>query len=288
MQRGACQKRIRSDQPQLTPLLLERGFRRLRASSRVTCVGKVSQMFTTRPRYPQRHAWLLEFLLLLLLLPLAALAQTAAPRPFSAEYRVLHDGDPIGVATLRLGHEVDGTYTFSNVTRGKVGLAALLGLDVSETSRFRWLDGAALDLDYRYHMQSAFKSITRSTSFDWAQSRIVVHDGRTQRDYASTAGTVDRNLAVLVLAQRVAEGVRGMVVVPVAMNDRVSQQHYAIAAKPVAVQVPAGRFKAYAVQRSDASNGLRAWFSPPLLTPVRMEQRDGKGNIYLLELERTP
>lgn len=241
-------------------------------------------MRTTRSHHSRTRPWLLA----LLLLPLTALAQAAMPQPFRAEYRVLRDGDAIGVATLSLAHQGDGTYVFSNITQGKSGLAALLGLDVSETSRFRWQDGAAHDLGYRYHMQSAFKSITRSAGFDWSRQRIATANGKSHAEFAALPGTVDRNLTVLVLAQRVASGARGTVVVPVAMNDRVSQQHYAIAAKPVSVQVPAGRFEAYAVQRSDADNGLRAWFAPPLLAPVRMEQRDSKGNTYLLELERTP
>ena len=232
---------------------------------------------------------LLALLLALTLPPLAVIAQTAAPAaPFSAQYRVLRDGDAIGQATLSLSRASSGVYVFSNVTRGSAGLAALLGLDVSESSRFRWHDDAVQDLGYRYHMQSAFKSITRSTAFDWSSHLITVHNGRSQQHYAAVPGTVDRNLAVLMLALHVAAGARGTVVLPVAMPDRVSQQHYAIATAPVAVRVPAGAYQAYAVQRSDADNGLRAWFAPPLLAPVRMEQRDGKGTVYLLELEHAP
>ncbi|MCK9367770.1 MAG: DUF3108 domain-containing protein [Metallibacterium scheffleri] len=231
---------------------------------------------------------LLSLLLALVLPPWAVAAQAAAPMPFSAQYRVLRDGDAIGQATLSLSEARNGEYVFSNVTRGSAGLAALLGLDVSESSRFRWRGDAAQDLGYAYHMQSAFKSITRSTAFDWSNGRITLRDGHAQQHYAAVPGTVDRNLAVLVLALHVAAGARGTVVVPVAMPDRVSRQHYAIATMPVALHVPAGDYQAYAVQRSDADNGLRAWFAPPMLAPVRMEQRDGKGTVYLLELERAP
>lgn len=231
---------------------------------------------------------LLSLLLALVLTPLAIAAQAAAPTPFSAQYRVLRDGDAIGQATLSLSDARNGEYVFSNVTRGSAGLAALLGLDISESSRFLWRGDAAQDLGYSYHMQSAFKSITRSTTFDWPKDQITQRDGHAQQHYAAVPGTVDRNLAVLMLALRVAAGARGTVVVPVAMADHVSQQHYAITAMPVAVRVPAGDYQAYAVQRSDADNGLRAWFAPPMLAPVRMEQRDGKGTVYLLELERAP
>jgi hypothetical protein len=230
----------------------------------------------------------LPLLLALSLLPLAVTAQAAPPAPFSAQYRVLRDGAAIGQATLSLSHASRGEYVFSNVTRGSAGLAALLGLDVSESSRFLWHGNAAQDLGYTYHMQSAFKSIKRSTAFDWPGGQITMQDGHSQQHYAAVQGTVDRNLAVLVLALRVAAGARGTVVLPVAMPDRVSQQHYAIATMPIAVRVPAGHYQAYTVQRSDADNGLRAWFAPPMLAPVRMEQRDSKGTVYLLELERAP
>lgn len=234
------------------------------------------------------RALLPALLLAPLSIPLAASATTAAaPTPFSAQYRVLRDGDAIGTATLSLARDGAG-YVFSNVTKGNAGLAALLGLDVSESSRFDWRSGAPLDLDYRYRMRSAFKTITRGARFDWSAGRITVDNGKSQAQYAAAPGTVDRNLAVLLLAQRVAAGARGAVVVPVAMNDHISQQHYAIAAAPVTVRVPAGRYQAYAVQRSDADNGLRAWYAPPLLAPVRMEQRDGKGTVYLLELAQAP
>ena len=234
------------------------------------------------------RALLPALLLAPLSIPLAASATTAAaPTPFSAQYRVLRDGDAIGTATLSLARDGTG-YVFSNVTKGNAGLAALLGLDVSESSRFDWRSGAPLDLDYRYRMRSAFKTITRGARFDWSAGRITVDNGKSQTQYDAAPGTVDRNLTVLLLAQRVAAGARGAVVVPVAMNDHISQQHYAIAATPVTVRVPAGRYQAYAVQRSDADNGLRAWYAPPLLAPVRMEQRDGKGTVYLLELAQAP
>ncbi len=219
--------------------------------------------------------------------PAVNVASVPAPTPFTAQYRVLRDGGVIGKATLTLSARGDD-YVFSNVTRGDAGLAALLGLDVSETSRFVWQDGAARDLDYRYHMGSAFKSITRGVRFDWDTMHIAADNGKSHADYAALPGTVDRNLAVLVLAQRVAAGLRGITVVPVAMNDRVSQQHYRISAHTGTVDVPAGRYLAYSVRRSDADNGLTAWFAPPMLAPVQMEQRDGKGTVYLLQMTQPP
>ncbi len=230
-------------------------------------------------------------LLLAALLPLPAIAAAAgvdlSPQPFSAQYRVLRNGDAIGRAVLTLSRK--GTdFVFSNVTRGTAGLAALLGLDVDESTQFRWQDGSWHDLKYDYRMRTAFRSITRSTLFDWRDGKIRLIAGAMDTHYAAFPGTVDRNLTVLVLAKQVADGRRGDTVIPVAMSDHVSRQHYRIAEHPVTLEVPAGRFVTYAVQRSDADNGLRAWFAPPMLAPVRMEQRDGKGSVYLLELMQAP
>ncbi len=235
------------------------------------------------------HVYRPLFLAALLLLPAIAAAEGVglAPRPFSAQYRVLRNGDAIGTAELTLTRK-GRDFMFSNVTRGTAGLAALLGLDVDESTQFRWQNGSWQDLNYHYQMHSAFRSITRSTSFDWQEGKIRLITGAMNTHYASFPGTVDRNLTVLVLAKQVADGRRGDTVIPVAMSDHVSQQHYRIAEHPVTLEVPAGRFVTYAVQRSDADNGLRAWFAPPMLAPVRMEQRDGRGSVYLLELTQVP
>ncbi|MDQ2972728.1 MAG: DUF3108 domain-containing protein, partial [Pseudomonadota bacterium] len=61
----------------------------------------------------------------------------AAPLPaFTARYQLLQNGELIGEATMTLAPSGDDEWTFTTQSRGTSGMAALLGANVRETSRF--------------------------------------------------------------------------------------------------------------------------------------------------------
>ncbi len=231
---------------------------------------------------------LLPFLPGLLILLLSTPAMAVTLQPFQVEYRLLRNGDVLGQATLSLRRDQHGNYTYSNRSRGDNGLAALLRLKVDETSHFQWIGGKAHDLSYQYRLRSLFKNKQRQIHFDWNTHLVQVSESGQIQKFPTRPGVVDRNLSVLLLGYAVATGQRGEMTIPVAMRDRVSMQRYRISPTTQRISTPAGNFNAYEVQRSNANNGIRAWFTPPLLVPVRMIQHTGKSDTIELQLLRRP
>ncbi|RAP59358.1 DUF6134 family protein [Oleiagrimonas sp. MCCC 1A03011] len=201
------------------------------------------------------------------------------PAPFTATYQVLRNGSPIGESTLRLTR--DGSdWTYVSHMRGTSGLASLLGASVDETSRFRWHDGKPEALSYDYRMEAAIKSRQRRVQVDWVKDTVQVTDGGKRFDYAAKPGLVERHSMPLALGYALADGARH-VALPVAVKDRVEIQRYAITGKSE-VNVPAGRFDAVRVDRTDDSKNFSAWYVPKRYpVPVKLAQRAG-GHLTLL------
>jgi hypothetical protein len=222
-----------------------------------------------------------------LLAPLAlavfCTAATAAPPvpAFTAQYRVLQNGSPIGKATLTLAAGANGTWTFTTASKGTAGLASLLSASTREVSTFKWVDDAPQGISYDYTMDSALKKKHRSVRFDWASHRIDVDDNGSFH-FATRPGAVERHTVPLALAAGLAAG-KSDFTLPVAVRDRIEMQHYAAQGKQD-VRVPAGTFDATRISRTDGGDAFEAWFAPGKVpAPVKIDQR-GK-NAFSLELE---
>ncbi len=208
----------------------------------------------------------------------AALA--AAPQPFTAHYQVLSDGQPIGDATVKLSAAGNGEYLYSNASKGTGGMAAMISASSEETTRFRWQNDAPATLSYDYKLQSSFKSKQRHMSVDKASGKVTVDEGKGPGSYAGVPGMADRNSLPLAIGLALASG-KQTVTVPVGVRQGVEQQQYKVTGTE-AVQVPAGKFKAEKVARSDdGSKRFDAWYVPQKYpVPVKITQADG-GDLTL-------
>lgn len=217
------------------------------------------------------------------LLPFADAAVAAAPPvpAFTAHYRLLQNGSPIGSATLTLSQGSGGEWTFTTASRGTSGLASLVGASTREVSVFHWVGKLPQCDRYDYTLSTALKQQHRTVRCDWTRHEIVVDDKGTHT-FAAQPGTLERHTVPLALAAGLASGQQSLTL-PVAVRDRIEMQHYATHGKQ-AVTVPAGTFDATRVSRTDGGGGLEAWFAPAKLpVPVKIDQR-GK-NDFSLELE---
>jgi len=210
----------------------------------------------------------------------SAIAAAPPLAAFTAHYRVLQNGSPIGEATLTLAPDASGTWTFTTESQGTSGLASLLAAGTREVSTFKWVDDLPQGISYDYTMKSALKQKHRSVRFDWSNHSIEVNDGGTSR-FPTQPGAIERHTVPLAIAAGLAAG-RRKFDLPVAVRDRVETQHYAVqGAQPL--NVPAGSFDATRVSRTDGGD-FEAWFAPDKLpAPVKINQR-GK-NDFSLELE---
>lgn len=211
----------------------------------------------------------------------AAVAAAPPVPAFTAHYRLLQDGSPIGSAILTLSQGSDGEWTFTTVSRGTSGLASLLGASTREVSVFHWVGNLPQCDHYEYSLSTALKQQHRTVRCDWARRHIVVDDKGTHT-FAAKPGTLERQTVPLALAAGLASGQHSFIL-PVAVRDRIEMQHYTAHGKQ-AVTVPAGTFDAVRVSSADGGGEFEAWFAPAKLpAPVKIDQR-GK-NDFSLELE---
>jgi len=211
-------------------------------------------------------------------LPVAA-AAPAAPRPLSATYAATQGGQPLGTATVTLSRAPDGTWMLRQELAGSGGLAGLLGASTSEVSHLRWHDGRFETLSYDYRLNSAIKRRQRHLVVDWPALSVNVSDDKGQETYPAQPGLIERNTLALALGLALAAG-NTEVTLPVAVRQRVEQQVFA-ATGHERITVPAGRFEAERVERTDSAKCFSAWYAPQRLAlPVRLEQ-SGKNAISL-------
>jgi len=230
----------------------------------------------------RRHRLSGSFFAIVLTMAFAAAVAAAPPLPgFTAHYRVLQNGSPIGKATLTLAPAADGTWNFTTQSEGTAGLASLLAAGTREVSTFKWVGDAPQGISYDYTMKSALKQKHRSVRFDWASHVIEVNDNGAFH-FATVPRVIERHTVPLALAAGLAAG-ENTFTLPVAVRDRIETQQYAVQGKQNVI-VPAGTFDATRVSRIDGGDSFEAWFAPTTVpAPIKIEQR-GK-NAFSLELE---
>lgn len=216
----------------------------------------------------------------LLVLPTLACAD-ATLKPEQATYTVSRDGKAIGTATYSLAANADGSWTLHSQTRGTSGMAKLLGLDVREDSTFTLRDGKLQGLRYNYEQDAAIKHKQRSVDFDAKARQVNVRDNGKDFRYALVDGAIDRSAVAVALGLALADGAIS-VTLPVAVRDRVEMQQYAVQGK-TSIAVPAGKFDATEIDRTDAPGKvMKSWYAEGFL-PVRVEQPQHDGAAIVME-----
>ncbi len=201
-------------------------------------------------------------------------ANASTPTAFTATYNVLRGGSPMGVATISLHDDGNGQWTYRKIVKGTGGLAAMLGANMDETSRFRWKGDLPEALSYDYELHTGIKNKQRHLRVDWGSNQVRVEGSKGTETYPAQPGMVERNTLPLALGVALQAG-KQQVALAVAVRQEVQTQQFKVAARET-VQVPAGSFHAERVDRSDADRGFSAWYAPeryPL--PVKLAQHDG-------------
>lgn len=209
----------------------------------------------------------------------ASAASAATPTAFTATYNVSQNGQPLGVAKVMLEAGTNGEWVYSKDVKGTGGLAAMLGASLKESSRFRWKGDVPEAVSYDYALQTGFKNKSRHMTVDWAKSQVSVDDGKGSNIFATTSGIVERNTLSLALGVALRDG-KQQITLPVAVRDQVEMQSFKVSDKE-SVTVPAGRFEAERVDRSDAQRSFSAWYAAKRYpVPVKLAQKDG-GDIEM-------
>ena len=218
-------------------------------------------------------------LLGLALLLAASAAPAATPTAFTATYNVSQNGQPLGVAKVTLRPAENGEWVYSKDVKGTAGLAAMLGASLKESSRFRWKGDVPEAISYDYALQTGIKNKTRHMTVDWSKNQVSVDEGKGPNVYPATAGMVERNTLSLALGLALRDG-KQQATLPVGVRQQVEIQNFKVTGKDT-ISVPAGRFQAERIDRSDADRNFSAWYAPKRYpVPVKLAQKDG-GNIEM-------
>jgi hypothetical protein len=213
---------------------------------------------------------------LALALPAAAFAATV-PQSFTATYNVLQGGSPLGEATVVLKSAGNGQFEYTNASKGTAGLAAALGANATETSRFAWAGQVPQAVSYHYQMDASFKQKTRDIKVQGAT--VQVQDNSKSFSYAAVPGMIDRNTLPLALGVALRDG-KQEAAFPVAVKQAVENQQFKVSGKEK-ITVPAGSFDTVRVDRTDTDRGFNAWYAPAKYpVPVKLAQKDG-GDLTL-------
>ena len=205
-------------------------------------------------------------------------AFAAAPTPFTATYQVSSSGEAMGQATITLKSLGNGEYEYSNQIHGTSGLAAALGANSSDITRFRWNNNAPETETYN-SKTIAFKTKQRAMQVNWNTNQVSVSDGKGSGSYPAVPGMVDRNTLPFALGMLLRGGSQSATL-PVGVKQRVEQQQFKVQGTE-AVQVPAGSFQAERITRVDSDAHFDAWYVPKqFVVPVKFAQSDG-GDLTL-------
>lgn len=220
---------------------------------------------------------------------IASVQVFASPlQPYTAEYEVLRNGEPLGRGTVSLKRIEGGTWELLSITRGTEGLAGLAGAEIVERSTLQGFDDRIETLAYHFRQDIAWKSRERSVSFDPAGKRILSRDRDREYPFAFARGVLDRQCVVLALAQDVAAGKRGVLSYTVVDRDQFGPQRYRVRRAEERVETPAGILRALRVERVRSESRGRtttSWLGIEQgFLPVKVLQSEPDGDSFEMRL----
>ena len=217
------------------------------------------------------------------LLPATALAQSPIA-PFKAEYQTLRNGKELARTTIKLDENGDATTTLLTTTEGTSGLARLAGLEVTEESVVRWIEGRPETLHYDFRQDVAFKNRRRHGEFDWTTGQVHMVDGKSDARYALVPNAIDRHALTLALAADLSRNAERFDY-KVAMKDAIEDVRYTRCGDDVELTVPAGTFSTRCLERVRAKRTSKIWFvGNNGWIPVKIEQVELKCDKMTLRL----
>ena len=205
--------------------------------------------------------------------------------PFRATYSVARNGSPAGVASMQVVDLGGGRWRLDLGIRGTQGLAGLAGLNLQQSTVFERIGDTFRPISQATikHLLLSNKRITGT--YDW--SRNSAHwtgDVSSKRRAAVPLQAGDMN-ALLVNLAVVRDADAGKPLhYRVVDNGRARLQTFTTSAAKEVVTVGDLSYDAWHVSRTNAGNdGMDAWVSDNVPTPVRILQKDSDtGTLELL------
>jgi hypothetical protein len=222
----------------------------------------------------------------ILLLVAASSAASAAPaplQPFRIDYQVLRNGKELGHSTYKLRDGGNGNWEFVSETHGTAGMAAMLGIDVTEKSTFRWNGNRPQCLNYSYSQKGGLKSRELSVDCDWKSATATTNDKGKTSSATLDGPAMDRHLVTLALMADLKSGATDLDY-RVVDKDKIAEQRFSQTGTE-SLSLPIGNVQAVKIARSsdDGKRQTASWFAPLRgWLPVQIEQTDKNGETITL------
>lgn len=190
-----------------------------------------------------------------------AMAQDAPLPAYTADYEVIRNGKTLGSNRTELVRDGDG-WRFSAQIKGEHGMAALLGVEITQNARLRWNDGLPQPLESQYRQRAAFGDRDIDTRYDWSAGRYRLVDRKGEHVHPLPADATDRYISGLAIAAKLKSGATDFSFA-VAYPDGIRQWRFRVAGEDT-VQTPAGAIRAVKVERvrDDDDRQTTTWHSP--------------------------
>jgi len=205
--------------------------------------------------------------------------------PFRATYSVARNGSPAGIASMQVVDLGNGRWRLDLGIRGTQGLAGLAGLNLQQSTVFERVGDGFRPLSQATikHLLMSNKRITGS--YDWTHDRAQWTGDVSAKRRAPVALQAGDMNALLVNLAVVRDADAGKPLqYRVVDNGRARLQTFATSAAKDVVTVGDLSYDAWHVRRTNAgSDGMEAWVSDNVPTPVRILQTDSDtGTLELL------
>lgn len=220
----------------------------------------------------------------LLLIAAFALAPSLAlamlPPPYTAQYEVRRNGDRLGTATVTFKALPNGRHELLSNTVGSEGLAAIVGVSVTEHSLLRWTGERPETITYHYRQKLAWKTRERSLSVDASKGRIDSQDKDRHFSPPYQPGVLDRNAITVALMHDLSAGKTGDLAYLVPDHEKLETHTYRISASE-RLKTALGEQRVIRVERIRESGDGRTttlWLGQDKnFVPLQMLQKEPDG-----------
>jgi hypothetical protein len=197
--------------------------------------------------------------------------------PYTASYTVSNNGTRAGVMTRSLSAGPDGTYVLESQLIATEGLMALIGIKVTERSKWDIKDGEIRPLDYLYR-QSGLSSRKISMEFDWPNKLIHAKVKGEKRELDIVPGMYDNLLYQIAISRDLKAGKQTLDYV-VAESGKIKKYHI-VQAGHDKLETPLGTLDTIKLEKHNPGSKRQTtlWCAPSLnYLPVRMDHIEKNG-----------
>jgi hypothetical protein len=210
----------------------------------------------------------------------------APPAEFRADYELFRNGKLMGASHISLSKTRRG-YQFETLSESEGGWASLVGgAEIKESSEFSIQGAQFLPLSYSYRQSVSFKKRKREISYDWSKKQAREDDGDNVVTYLLPAGTLDRNLVVLALAQDLKAKRASLDHMVAYKGEAITWQFKNAGVEKVATAM--GTIEANRVERVRENKGrsTTSWHAAAYdFLPIKIEQREPNGDSIEMRIK---